>query len=123
MRSIAYLVPESGISGGQRVIFQQAEGLARADAAVTLVCPSPPPDWFPLEAARWEQSEFSASGALAAADVRVATFWTTVAPAVFRARGPVFHLCQGYEADLSFYAAWRDGIWPEPAWRTWPMNT
>jgi glycosyltransferase involved in cell wall biosynthesis len=110
VRSVAYLVPESGISGGQRVIFQQAEGLARAGDAVTLVCPSPPPDWFPLEAVRWEQSEFATSGALARAEVRVATFWTTVAPAVLGARGPVFHLCQGYEADLSFYAAWREGI-------------
>lgn len=110
MRNIAYLVPESGISGGHRVIFQHAEGLARAGVAVTLVCPSPPPDWFPIEAAAWEQSEFSRSSALPASDVRVATFWTTVAPAVFGARGPVFHLCQGYEGDLSFYAALRDGI-------------
>lgn len=110
MRSVAYLVPESGISGGQRVIFQQAEGLARRGVAVTLVCPSPPPDWFPLAAAAWEQSEFAASAALARAEVRVATFWTTVAPAVLGARGPVFHLCQGYEGDLSFYAALREPI-------------
>src|SRR5262249_41188535 len=38
------------------------------------------------------------------ADVRVATFWSTVAPALEGARGPVFHLCQGYEGDFSFYA-------------------
>ena len=36
--------------------------------------------------------------------MRVATFWTTVAPALEGARGPVFHLCQGYEGSFSFYA-------------------
>jgi glycosyltransferase involved in cell wall biosynthesis len=107
---IAYLVPESGISGGQRVIFQQAEALARRGLPVTLICPGPAPDWYPLKAADWEESDFSRSRALSEADVRVATFWTTVAPAVDGARGPVFHLCQGYEADLTFYADRRDAI-------------
>lgn len=107
---IAYLVPESGISGGQRVIFQQAEELARRGLAVTLVSPSAPPTWFPLKGARWEESEFSRSPALVDADIRVATFWTTVGPAVKGARGPVFHLCQGYEADFTFYADRREEI-------------
>ncbi len=107
---VAYLVPESGISGGQRVIFQQAEGLARRGVRVTLVSPSPPPSWFPLKEAKWEESEFARSQALSRADVCMATFWTTVTPAVGRARGPVFHLCQGYEADLSFYADRREEI-------------
>ncbi len=107
---IAYLVPESEISGGQRVVFQQAEELARRGLSVTLVSPSPEPRWFPLKGARWEQSDFRSSPALSEADVRVATFWTTVAPAVDGARGPVFHLCQGYEADLTFYAHCRGEI-------------
>ena len=101
---VAYLAPESGIAGGQRVIFQQAEGLARRGLSVAIVAPAPAPVWFPLRRARWEQTEFALSRELAAADVRVATFWTTVAPAVRDARGPVFHLCQGYEADHSFNA-------------------
>jgi len=102
---IAYLVPEGEISGGQRVIFQQGEGLARRGLQVTLVSPSPPPDWFRLTEARWERAPFSESLALADADVRVATFWTTVASAVEGAAGAVFHLCQGFEADHSFYLA------------------
>lgn len=107
---VAYLAPESGISGGQRVIFQQAEGLAERGVSATVVCPAPPPGWFPLSRATWEQCELGRSRALAEADVRVATFWTTVAAAVRGARGPVYHLCQGYEADLSFYAALADSI-------------
>jgi glycosyltransferase involved in cell wall biosynthesis len=107
---IVYLAPESGISGGQRVIFQQAEELGRRGLAVTIASPSPPPFWFPLKAARWEQAEFTRSQALSRADIRVATFWTTVASATQETHGPVFHLCQGYEADFSFYAHQREEI-------------
>jgi len=107
---VVYLAPDSGIGGGHRVIFQQAEGLARRGLAVAIVSPAPPPDWFPLRRARWEQAEFARSRELAAADVRVATFWTTVGPALRGARGPVFHLSQGYEADHSFNSPQHDAI-------------
>jgi glycosyltransferase involved in cell wall biosynthesis len=107
---VVYLVPESGISGGQRVVFQQAEELARRGLSVTIVSPSPPPRWFPIKEAQWEQAEFSCSQALSRADVRVATFWTTVASATRGGRGPVFHLFQGYEADFTFYAHQREDI-------------
>jgi glycosyltransferase involved in cell wall biosynthesis len=107
---VAYLAPDSGIGGGHRVIFQQAEGLARRGLAVAIVSPAPPPDWFPLRRAHWEHADFARSRELAAADVRVATFWTTVAPALRGARGPVFHLCQGYEADHSFNSREHDAI-------------
>ena len=107
---IAYLVASSDISGGQRVIFQQAEALADLGCDVTLVCPEPQPDWFPVRKARWETSPFHRSKALARTDIRVATFWTTVAAAVTDFSGPVFHLCQGYEADFSFYTPKRRDI-------------
>ncbi|HWZ86218.1 MAG TPA: glycosyltransferase [Thermoanaerobaculia bacterium] len=114
---VAYLVPESRISGGQRVVFQQAEELARRGVEVAIVAPSPPPDWFPLRGASWEQG-FGGSKALAQADVRIATFWTTVAPALEGAEVPVFHLCQGYEADFSFYRAQHAAIRNAYAQRT-----
>ena len=107
---IAYLAPDSSLCGGQRVTFQQAEELGRRGLSVAIVAPSAPPDWFPLAFARWEEADYARSRALAEADVRVATFWTTVAPAVAGARGPVFHLCQGYEADHDFYAPRREEI-------------
>jgi len=107
---IAYLVASSDLSGGQRVIFQQAEALADLGCKVTLVCPEPQPTWFPLRKSQWEMSPFSESKALAEADIRIATFWTTVLPAVNDFRGPVFHLCQGYEADFSFYEPKRGEI-------------
>ncbi len=107
---IAYLVASSDISGGQRVIFQQTKELANRGLEITLVCPEPEPTWFPLGKAQWEMSQFNKAKALADADIRVATFWTTVAPAVRNFDGPVFHLCQGYEADFSFYSSIRKEI-------------
>ncbi len=107
---VAYLVASSDISGGQRVIFQQAEALANQGCEITLVCPEPKPIWFPLLKTQWEMSSFDESKALADADIRVATFWTTVAPAVRDFDGSVFHLCQGYEADFSFNAPKREEI-------------
>jgi len=112
---IAYLLESTALSGGVKVVLLQAEALARRGHRVTVVSPESRPDWFPLSRARFERSAFHESTELPRADVRVATFWTTVAPAVEGARGPVFHLCQGYEGDFSFYAGKRGPI--EEAYR------
>ena len=107
---IVYLLASGDVSGGQRVIFQQAEELAGKLQTVTLVCPEPKPKWFPIERAIWEKKPFPESTALLEADVCVATYWTTVAAAVRAFEGPVFHLCQGYEADFSFNAPFKRKI-------------
>lgn len=108
---IAYLLASGELFGGNKVILMQAEGLARRGHHVTVVSPEPAPDWFPLMRAHFERSSFRDSRALAAADVRVATFFRTVHAALDGARGPVFHLCQGYEGGLTFYRE----IWNEIA--------
>ena len=108
---VAYLLESGELFGGNKVILMQAEALARRGHHVTVVSPAPAPDWFPLMRAHFERSSFSDSRALAEADVRVATFFRTVPPALAGARGPVFHLCQGYEGGINFY---RD-IWEEIA--------
>jgi len=113
--NIAYLVASNTLSGGLRVVMQQAHGLTARGHVVTLVCPDPPPDWFPLGKVRWDTSDFASSTALGQADVRIATFWNTVSPAFKDFRGPIFHLCQGYEADFSFYASVKKKI--ESAYR------
>ena len=107
---IAYLLESTALSGGVKVALLQAEALARRGHRVTVVSPEPRPDWFALSRARFERSAFRDSVDLPRASVRVATFWTTVAPALEGARGPVFHLCQGYEGDFSFYGAERESI-------------
>ncbi len=115
MLRVVYLLESSALFGGVKVVLLQAEALARRGNRVAVVCPEPAPDWFSLTQAHYERSSFRESRELAAADVRVATFWTTVAPAVEGARGPVFHLCQGYEGDFSFYQDRREAI--EAAYR------
>jgi glycosyltransferase involved in cell wall biosynthesis len=107
---IAYLLDSTELSGGVYVALLQAEALGRRGHRVAVVSPGPEPRWFPLSRARFERSSFADSRELASADVRVATFWTTVAPALAGASGPVFHLSQGYEAAFSFYSAQRDRI-------------
>jgi glycosyltransferase involved in cell wall biosynthesis len=107
---IAYLLASSGLSGGAKVVFQQAEELARRGHRVTVVCPEPPPTWLSGGRSAYEESAFAASRALRESDVAVATFWTTAEPAVAHGGGRVFHLCQGYEADFAGYAGVREGI-------------
>lgn len=107
---IAYLLESTEIFGGVQIVLRQAEALARRGHRVTVVSPGPAPDWFPLARARFERSSYRDSAALGEAEVRVATFWTTVPPALEAARGPVFHLCQGYEGEIAHYRDVRNEI-------------
>jgi len=115
MIRIAYLLESTELSGGVKVVLLQAEALARRGHRVAIVSSGPSPSWFSLSRARFERASFRESRELAEADIRVATFWTTVAPALEGATHPVFHLCQGYEGSFSFYADRREEI--EAAYR------
>jgi glycosyltransferase involved in cell wall biosynthesis len=112
---IAYLIASSEFSGGTKIVFLQAEALARRGHHVTVVSPQAKPNWFRTVRSRFEFASFRESRAVAEADVRVATFWTTVEPAVAGARGAVFHLCQGYEGGFALYGDRREAI--EKAYR------
>ena len=103
MTRIAYLLESTDLFGGVKVVLQQAEALARRGHHVAVVSPQPAPRWFSLVRAHFECSSFGQSRELAAADVRVATFFRTVGAALEGARGPVFHLCQGYEGEIALY--------------------
>jgi glycosyltransferase involved in cell wall biosynthesis len=117
---IAYLIASSGLSGGTKVVCQQAEELSRRGHRVTVVSPDPRPEWLPLRRASYEESPFDRSRALAESDAAIATFWTTLEPVARFARGLVFHLCQGLETDTAFYAAKRSEI--EAAYRLVPRK-
>ena len=102
---IAYLLESTDPHGGVQVVLRQAEALARRGHRVTVVSPDPRPDWFPMSRALFERSAFREARELAGAEVRVATFFRTVEPALEGACGPVFHLCQGYEGGFPHYRA------------------
>jgi glycosyltransferase involved in cell wall biosynthesis len=112
---IVYLLESTELCGGVKVVLQQAEALARRGHRVSIVSPGAPPAWFSLSRICFDRSSFRESVELARADIRIATFWTTVAPAMEAPGGVVFHLCQGYEGGFSFYADRREEI--EAAYR------
>jgi glycosyltransferase involved in cell wall biosynthesis len=114
------MLPSSMISGGGKVILQQADELGRRGHRVTVVCPEDPPEWFSLGHARYERAAFESSSAIPEADVTVATFWTTIAPAVSTAPGSLFHLCQGIESDSAYYSGESEAI--EAAYRRIPRK-
>jgi len=108
------------ISGGGKVILQQAEELGRRGHTVTVIGPEQAPAWFPLRRARYERSSFEGAAALREADVAVAGFFTTIEPALAHAPGVVFHLCQGVESDTAWYASRKEEI--EAAYRRAPRK-
>ncbi len=93
---VVYVLPATSLHGGNRVVFEHAEGLARRGYHVTVVSPEPPPDWHRLEV-DYRQIALGEPGAVPPADICIGTFWSTVEHA-YRSGAPhVFHLCQGYE--------------------------
>jgi glycosyltransferase involved in cell wall biosynthesis len=95
---ITYLLQDTSLFGGVKVVLRQADLLARRGHQVTVASPAPPPSWYRPEAAFTRVPSFAAEH-LPAAEVTVATFWSTILPAVRGARGEVAHYCQGFEAS------------------------
>lgn len=91
------------------MILEHADGLARRGYPVTVVGPEPRPDWFPL-ASPYLERPLGQPGAVPPAEVVVASFWTTVGPAVDSGARHVFHFCQGFEGVHREYAPILDAI-------------
>lgn len=107
---ITYLLEDSTrIWGGVKAVFAAANALHDRGHDVTVVSRSPAPQWFDLRCAFRESAQFEPAD-IPHSDVVVATFWTTVAPALHAQRGPVVHYCQGYEGDNPEFAAVRPHI-------------
>jgi glycosyltransferase involved in cell wall biosynthesis len=118
---IQYLLPDVSLFGGIKVVFQQAEVLYERGHRVAVISPTPPPDWYALRApyvrlADWDK--------LPPADLRVATFWTTIN--ILKERpGKAVHLCQGFEGIYSHNRDEHEAIEqaysaPMPCWAVAP---
>jgi len=106
---IVYLLEGTEISGGAKVVLDHAQELARRGHEVWVAARTPKPAWHPLEGVQFvEDPDFSR---LPPAEAGIATFWTTVQPAVDSGRfRKVYHFCQGYEGSFPPYAPIRDKI-------------
>lgn len=107
--TITYLLEDTDLFGGTKIALHQANLMARRGHQVQVVSPGPLPDWYPIDArfVRLPATPLAATppAELPAADVTVATYWTTLAPAAAAiaaaGRGEAVHYCQGFEAGYT----------------------
>ncbi len=94
--SVCYLLEDTVLFGGVKVILLQADLLTGRGHDVTIVSRGPRPDWFDLRTPFRRVETFNRE-TVPPADVTVATYWTTIGPAVGAAHGRIVHYCQGLE--------------------------
>ncbi len=100
---ILYLLEDTPLFGGVKVVLRQADLLARRGHRVTVASPGEAPSWMPLEAEFLRTAGLEPSE-LPTADVVVASYWTTIARAR-AATGAAVHYCQGFEGSYTHNVA------------------
>jgi glycosyltransferase involved in cell wall biosynthesis len=106
---IAYLLADTDLAGGIRVIVAHADALIDRGHEVTLITLGAPLTWRRSRAAwRYVQSFEGVDGR--EFDFVVGTFWSTVAAAHAIAGPRAVHFCQGYEGSFDAYAAIKEQI-------------
>ncbi len=95
---INVLLEDTAMFGGVKVPIHQANLLAARGHRVTIVTRGDRPDWYRIAAGFARVASFEPAG-LPAADVTVATFWTTIRAAAAAPSGRALHYCQGFEAS------------------------
>ncbi|KDA54641.1 hypothetical protein EG19_10805 [Thermoanaerobaculum aquaticum] len=97
---VVFLLEGTGLYGGVKVVLQQAELLAEQGLDVTVVAKEARPSWYSLKVEFRKVPSFSPVF-LPSADLTVATFWTTVEPALSIPWGRKVHYCQGFEGHYA----------------------
>jgi len=97
--TINYLLEDTALFGGVKVVLHHAELLRRLGHRVTVISRGPRPTWYPTGEDFRTVPGFSAEF-VPEADLHVATFWTTVEAAAVLPSGQAVHFCQGFEAAL-----------------------
>ncbi|RLE25902.1 MAG: hypothetical protein DRJ65_06710 [Acidobacteria bacterium] len=113
--SVSYLLEDTVLFGGVKVVLRQADLLAAQGHDVTIVSRGARPDWYDLKASFRQVDTFSRE-TVPPSDVTVATYWTTIGPAVSAAHRAVAHYCQGLEFTYTHNTADHAAI--ETAYRT-----
>jgi glycosyltransferase involved in cell wall biosynthesis len=99
-----YLLEDTGLCGGVKVVYEQAEALQERGHRVEILSKGPQPDWYDLHVPLIQAEKFLPS-VMPECDYLIGTFWTTVRSAYEAGKGLPVHLCQGYEGDTSAFAS------------------
>lgn len=103
---ICYFLESTELSGGVRVVFDQARALQSRGHHVIVRAISGDHSWYPHKIAIDYVSDLSSDFEdKQSPDIVIATFWTTVKAAIKLKNTSTFHLCQGYEGSFMEYAA------------------
>ncbi len=106
--SITYLLEDTALFGGVKVVFHQANLMVGRGHRVTVVSKGGRPDWYQVHADLLQIADFR-SATLPLSDLSVATFWTTIEAAA-NAGGQAVHFCQGFEGSLTHNRSEHDAI-------------
>lgn len=99
---IGFFLEGSDLSGGAKVVLDQAQELSRRGYEVIIVSKQDKILWHPMEGMNFIKSldlkDFPE------VDVAITTFWTTVLPVYESGKyKKIFHFCQGYEGSFPPY--------------------
>jgi glycosyltransferase involved in cell wall biosynthesis len=98
--TVNYLLEDTVLFGGVKVVFRQADLLSRRGHRVRVVTTGAAPDWHHLEAELVRVRSFSRED-VPSADITVATYWTTIEPALALDTTQIVHYCQGFEGNYT----------------------
>lgn len=93
--SIAYLVPDTPLFGGIKVVLQHADLLVERGHRVVIIGAESAPSWRPCKAIFCSMETFRSQKQKL--DIVIATFWTTVPQVLDFGDAILLHFCQGYE--------------------------
>jgi glycosyltransferase involved in cell wall biosynthesis len=110
MLQVCYLLESTNLSGGVRVIFDQARALRRRGHQVHILALRGDHRWYPYGLDVQYVMSFHTGLPAVPLDVVVATFWTTVEPALRIPARLAVHFCQGCEWSFPEYAPIKDRI-------------
>jgi glycosyltransferase involved in cell wall biosynthesis len=106
---ISYLLETTELSGGVRVVLDQARALVKLGHKVTVLARRGDHHWYPYDVPIRYLPDWT-SPANETPDVLIGTFWTTIDPALRMKASRVVHLCQGCEWTMPEYAPIRSRI-------------
>jgi glycosyltransferase involved in cell wall biosynthesis len=106
---VAYLLADTALAGGIRVVMAQADALIARGHDVVLITTDAPAQWRSTRA-QWERVARLVDASVDDCDFVVGTFWTVVPTAYALAPDHAIHFCQGYEGSFTAYQPQREAI-------------